>query len=138
MIIGIDARRANQISRTGTEWYSYVLIKEFAKLDQKNQVILYMKDPPMEDFHNLPDNFQIKQLGWPIKRFWHQGRLSLEMLFNKPDVLFVPAHTIPLVHPPKTVTTCHDVGFEQFPELYTDSELKYHRWSMRMAVNKAA
>ena len=35
MIIGIDASRANESERTGTEWYSYHLIQEFKKLDLK-------------------------------------------------------------------------------------------------------
>ncbi|MBU1148898.1 glycosyltransferase family 4 protein [Patescibacteria group bacterium] len=137
MIIGIDASRANQTERTGTEWYSYILLKKFAELDQKNQFRLYVKNPPSEDLLHFGDNFQVKKLGWPISRLWHQGRLSLEMMMKKPDVLFVPAHTIPLIHPEKTVTTCHDIGFEKFPELYSPAELKYHRWSMNFAIKNA-
>ena len=52
-------------------------------------------------------------------------------------MLFVPAHIIPPIHPRQTVTTCHDVGFERFPELYSKKELRYHRWSMRRAVKVA-
>lgn len=97
---------------------------------------------------------------------WTQTRLSAEMLINPPDVLFVPAHTIPIIHPKKTVVTCHDVGFERFPELYathsigpskglaglavktaakiatgfkySNNELDYHRWSMKFALKHAA
>jgi len=137
MIIGIDASIANAESKTGTEWYSYILLKKFSEIDRKNEYRLYVENSPDQEFFNLGKNFQVKVLKWPINRFWHQGRLGLEMLFNKPDVLFVPAHTIPLLHPVKTITTCHDVGFEQFPELYTATERQYHRWSMRLAVKRA-
>ena len=118
----------------------------------------------MDDLKDLGDNFYNKVLKWPPKFLWSQLRLSLEMLFKKPDVLFVPAHTIPIIHPKNTVTTCHDIGFEEFPELYTqkkiggnsffsiiiaflvkictlgkysNNELDYHRFSMRLAVKKA-
>ena len=88
------------------------------------------------------------------------------MIIRAPDVLFVPAHTIPLIHPKRTVTICHDVGFERFPELYatqpigprqvfiskfigwsvklltlgrySNTELDYHRFSMRWAIRTAA
>ena len=137
MIIGIDASRANQSAKTGTEWYSQVLLEQFAKLDQTNQYKLYVKNPPNPDLFKFGENFEVKPLKWPISRFWHQGRISLEMLFKQPDVLFVPAHTIPLIHPTNTVTTCHDIGFVHFPELYSKSELSYHRWSMQQAIKKA-
>ncbi|GAG18118.1 unnamed protein product, partial [marine sediment metagenome] len=45
MLIGIDASRANQGHKSGTEWYSYYLIRWFAKLDNKNQYILYTNKP---------------------------------------------------------------------------------------------
>ncbi|MFH1597696.1 MAG: glycosyltransferase family 1 protein [Patescibacteria group bacterium] len=137
MIIGIDASRANQQSKTGTEWYSYILLKKFAELDKENRYNLFVENPPLEVFFNIGKNFKVKVLRWPLGRFWHQGRISLEIMFNKIDVLFVPAHTIPLVHPRNTVTTCHDIGFEKYPELYSPSELRYHRWAMRFAVKHA-
>ncbi|TSD07105.1 MAG: group 1 glycosyl transferase [Parcubacteria group bacterium Greene0714_2] len=59
------------------------------------------------------------------------------MLSDAPDVLFVPAHTLPIISPQNTVTTCHDIGFETFPELYSWKELAYHRFTMRLAVRRA-
>ena len=150
MIIGIDASRANKTIRTGTEWYSYFLIKKFAEIDRENFYVLYTKDKLMEDFFNpptadfrsgsssLPENFRHKKLSWPFQHLWTQCRLSLAMLHHKIDVLFVPSHTIPLMHPKRTVTTCHDVGFERYGELYSDKEISYHRFSMRLAVKKAS
>jgi glycosyltransferase involved in cell wall biosynthesis len=70
-------------------------------------------------------------------KLWSQIRLSLELWQNPPDVLFEPAHTIPVIHPKKVVTTLHDVGFRYFPELYTPLERIYHSWSMGYAVRHA-
>lgn len=162
MIIGIDASRANQACKTGTEWYSYHIIVNLAKIDSKNQYILYTKDPLKDGLKNLGKNFTSRVLKWPPKILWSQIRLSVEMFFNPPDLLFVPAHTLPLIHPKKTVTTCHDVGFERYPQLYAkkeiggqsslvkkllfvlvkiltlgrfgNNELDYHRFAMHFAV----
>lgn len=137
MTIGIDASRANEDNKTGTEWYSYYLIRNFARLDQKNQYILYTNEPLRGGLLNLGDNFRERHLKWPLGKFWTQGRVSLEMLLKPPDVFFVPAHTIPLFHPKVTITTCHDIGFEIFPELYSQQELRYHRFTMRFAIKNA-
>lgn len=166
MIIGIDASRANAGHRTGTEWYSYHIIQGLAALDRENRYLLYTPEPFQEDLARLPENFSSRVLSHPLGFLWTQLRLSFEMAIRPPDVLFVPAHTVPLVTPPRTVVTIHDLGFEHFPELYGrdpigptqfpltlftslairivtgyrygNSELDYHRWSLRFAAGHAA
>ncbi len=103
------------------------------------KIRLYTRDALQSDLaNNLPDNFEVKILDWPFKYFWGQIRISLEMLMSPPDILFCPAHTIPLIHPKKTFTTLHDVGFKDNPELYDKLSLWYHRFSAWFAVKKAA
>lgn len=148
MIIGIDASRANQAQKTGTEWYSYHLIQELKKIIPKEyKVFLYAKDSLKGGLEELPENWYEKKLSWPFAYLWTQLRFSLEMLkfWSRPDILFVPAHTIPIIHPKKTILVAHDIGFEMFPELYSDkkigfshaTELDYHRWAMRFAIKHA-
>jgi glycosyltransferase involved in cell wall biosynthesis len=141
MTIGIDASQANRRIRSGTEWYAFYLIKQFGKLLGSRpdiRVRLYFRTEPRTDLiAGLPDNFELKLLRWPIRHLWSQGRLSLEMLFDPPDILFSPAHTIPVIHPKNTFTTLHDIGFEEFPELYDRLSLWYHRFSARLAVRRA-
>lgn len=64
------------------------------------------------------NNFRAKILKWPFIFFWTQGRLSLEMLFRRVDILFIPAHTLPIIHPKKSIVTIHDIGFERDRFLY--------------------
>jgi len=112
MIIGIDASRANKTHRSGTECYSFYIIRELAKLDDQNQYILYVDKPLDFDLTNLCENdeeikveydekgyqkikspynnFKAKILKWPPSFLWTQGRLSLEMLLHRPDILFIP------------------------------------------------
>ncbi len=121
MIIGIDASRANRAHKSGTEWYSYYLICALADIDSKNQYVLYSDAPLIEELRELiaaHPNFSAKVLTWPWRFFWTQGRLSLEMLFHAPDILFVPSHALPVIHPRKSVVTIHDVGFRYDKVLY--------------------
>ncbi|MBU1179812.1 glycosyltransferase family 4 protein [Patescibacteria group bacterium] len=130
MIIGIDASRANKKEKTGVEWYSYFLIQEFKKIiPQDIQVILYSPAPLREDLLPLPPNWQVKILHWPF-RFWTLIRFSWEMLWHKPDILFVPSHIIPFFPPKRTFTTIHDIGFRRFPEHYS--------WLQRKLLNFGA
>lgn len=121
MLIGIDASRANRQKKTGTEWYSFYLIKELARLDRHNRYYLYLDKAPSAELKEAiaaAPNFDFRVLAWPLTSFWTLGRLSIEMLFRRPDVLFVPAHGIPLIHPRRTVNTIHDIAFAREEDVY--------------------
>lgn len=140
MRIGIDASRANLDNKTGTEWYAFNLIEQFKKIIPSNfSVVLYSKEPLKNELKNLPKNWRNKVLSWPPRFLWTQVRLSFEMLkfWNRPDLLFIPAHTIPLIHPKKTILVAHDIGFEKNAGLYDKKNLAYHRWAMRYAIKHA-
>ncbi|MFH0988381.1 MAG: glycosyltransferase family 1 protein [Parcubacteria group bacterium] len=139
MIIGIDASRANKPVKTGVEWYSYHLIEELKKIDRDNRYFLFTNVPLTGALAVCPNNFEERLLKCPIPRSWTLGRLSLEMKFGKeiPDVLFVPAHTLPLLNPKKSVVTIHDIGFEHFPEAYNWADKLYHRITIRI-IKRAA
>lgn len=134
LIIGIDASRSNIAQKTGTEYYSYEIIKGLASKNDKHLVRLYSKTKI--DYLSKRPNLENKVMVFP--KLWSQVRLSAEMFLNPPDVLFEPAHTIPLIHPRKTVVTIHDVGFKYYPELYTPLERYYHSWCMNFSIKHAA
>ncbi|MBI4599386.1 glycosyltransferase family 4 protein [Candidatus Uhrbacteria bacterium] len=132
MLIGIDASRAGKKERTGTEWYSYHLLNAMSGLPCENAFRLYVKDAlPFA----LPHHWQERRLGWPFDFLWTQAGLSLEMLVHPPDVLFVPSHAIPLIHPHRTVTTIHDIGFCESPKYRSRHERRYLEWSTRYALS---
>ncbi len=127
MLIGIDASRANRKRKTGTEWYSFYLIENLAKLDKNNTYRLYVDDRPSPELQEAIEknpNFSIKFLNWPFISFWTLGRLSLEMIIARPDILFVPAHALPLLYPRKTITTIHDLAFMHEQNLYRPERVK--------------
>lgn len=137
MHIGIDASRANNSIKTGVEWYSYHLIQLFKEIDHDDQFSLYTQDPLGGGLEIVPSNFNECRLRWLPKYLWTQIRLSWEMLRRPPDVLFIPAHAIPLIAPHNTVVTIHDIGFDRFPELYKPIQIWYHRFATRRAVKNA-
>jgi len=137
MTIGIDVSRTAKQFKTGTETYSTELIKALAKIDRQNDYLLYSPRPLAGKLPELPANFETKIL--PFGKLWTQVRLSWEFLFHKkPDVFFVPAHTLPLVFPKKTVVTLHDLGFRHFPELYSPVDLIYHNWATGHSTKHAS
>ena len=138
MLIGIDASPLNRPQRTGTEWYTYHLILNLAKIDHLNQYLLYSPRPLGDEFKILPANFKNKVLDWPLGKFWTQIRLSWEMLRRPPDVLFVPAHALPILLPKKSVTTVHDIGFERHPQYYRKLARWYLRFSTKFALKRAS
>jgi len=121
MVIGIEAERGNHPVKTGVEHYTKQLILGLAEQDKTNQYILYLRTKPEPWFFDLPKNFKVKILGYgpiPFPYLWTQIRLSLEMLFAAPDVLFIPAASLPLIHPKKSVVTVHDVAWRLYPETF--------------------
>ena len=128
-VIGVDASRSSVVQKTGTEYYSYELIKNIVKNKAFN-FRLYSKEKLQ--YISKQDNIEQKVMRFP--KLWSQVRLSYEMLKNPPAVLFEPAHTIPVIHPKNTIVTLHDIGFKYFPELYTPLERYYHDFCMRYSV----
>lgn len=73
-----------------------------------------------------------------LPRLWTQVRLSWEMAGNDPDVLFVPSHTLPLVHPRKSVVMIHDTAFRRFKKAYSFFQYSYLQFSTWLAVREAS
>ncbi len=134
MNIGIEAERANNPVKTGVEHYAKELIVHLAKIDQKNNYTLYLREQPESWFFDLPKNFVLRII--PFPKFWTQLRVSYEMFRNKPDVLFVPASALPLIHP-NSVITIHDIAWIHFPEAFTGFMKTYLNFSTFQAVTNA-
>lgn len=134
MIIGIDGSRAFMSKRTGIEEYSYQVIKHLRDKLGNNQVILYLRKNQKIDF-DLPANWKIKIINFSY--LWTQVGLSLELLFNPVDILFVPAHVVSVIHPKNTIVVIHGLEYEFFPKGYSFWARLYMRWSIRMSCQWA-
>ena len=134
--IAIDASRAFVKNRTGIEEYSYQVIKNLRKILTEQSVVLYLRpgDKKRIDF-SLPQNWQTKELLWGY--FWTQSGLSLELLFRPVDVLFVPAHTLPFIHPRRSYVTVHGLEYEFSPQSYSWRSRNFHRFFIKKSCRWA-
>ncbi len=135
MLIGIDASRAVTGQRTGTENYSLYLIRALLREDSRHHYRLYTNETPPEGL--LPPDDRVEWRIMPFPRLWTHLRLSAEMALRPPDLLFVPAHVLPILHPRRSVVTVHDLGYLAYPETHTRLSRLYLDWSTRYNARHA-
>jgi glycosyltransferase involved in cell wall biosynthesis len=133
-LVGIDASRYTAEQRTGTENYSFHLINAIARMDEPDLNFRY--------YLNARDNLPCNGLEGsetrpiPFPRLWTHVRLSAEMTTRRPDLLFVPSHVIPLIHP-RSVVTIHDLGYLHEPTTHLARQRlildRTTRWNARVA-----
>lgn len=137
MKIAIDASRYNSDQPTGVEVYSSFIIPGVLKkiwLNKDFDISLYSpREFQLEGCKSV--KYQKKII--PLRRLWTLVRLSLAMFRDKPDLLFVPSHGLPLITPKLTVITIHDVAFKHFRQAYSWFSYWYLCWITKRAVNKA-
>jgi len=123
MKIGISVNLDVKKNRGGIERYVSQLIQNLMMLNEskEHQFFLYNR----------------KNLNWPFRWGWTQIRLSWEMFRNKPDVLFVPSHTFPLIHPKKIVVTIQGLEYERAPKYYSLWQRKKLRFLTKRNSKKA-
>lgn len=122
MLVGVDASRAIADRPTGTETYSRRLIQALLRVESRHRFRLYFRTtPPADAFHEAEHRVI------PLPRLWTHIRLAWEMARQPPDLLFVPAHVVPPIHPRRTLVTIHDLGYLTFP--------RAHPWRQRLYLD---
>ncbi len=139
MTIGIHAVAAFKEERTGVEEYCFQLIRHMAALPEAKEhcFVLYVRRGSQSKAvkTNFPENFKVRELWAPY--LWTQVRLSIEVMHRAPDVLFIPAHVLPLHYPARTVVTIHGLEFEYFPKHYPFIHRRYLQITTQYALKHA-
>ena len=139
MRIGIDASRAFVKNPTGTERYACEVITRILRLPEaRNHTwVLYVKPGQMQsiaeaDFKRMS---QVKVKVIPLKYLWTQLGLAWRTWVDRLDVLWVPAHTLPVLRNPKlnTVVTIHGIEYEWLPAY----ENRLQRWYLPLSTKYA-
>ncbi|KKT57915.1 MAG: hypothetical protein UX91_C0007G0188 [Candidatus Amesbacteria bacterium GW2011_GWB1_47_19] len=123
--------------RTGTEEYSWQIIKHILALPEarKHEWILYVK-PNFQfsifNFQSIP-NVQILKIQIPY--LWTQVGLVWRTWVDRLDVLWIPAHTLPVLRKPgiKTIVTIHGIEYEWLPAY----ENALQRWYLPLSTQYA-
>ncbi|MBX3011175.1 MAG: glycosyltransferase family 4 protein [Caldilineaceae bacterium] len=144
MLIGIDASRALRARRTGTERYALEIIRHLLQLPvaSQHQWRLYVDKMPPPALAALlsapPGGPAVELCVLPQQRLWTHVALARDVVRRTPDVLFIPAHVLPLVLPsrrlPPSVVTIHDLGYHRFPQAHTLFQRLYLPWSTRWSA----
>lgn len=135
MLIGIDASRAVLPQRTGTENYSLYLIRALLELGTRHRFRLYFNQAPATDLFAASE--QVEQRIMLFPHLWTHLRLAMETALHPPDVLYVPSHVLPLVHPRRCVVTIHDLGYLYYAQAHTHFQRWYLDWSTRFNAHAA-
>lgn len=134
MLIGIDASRTTRAVRTGTEGYALHLIRALLRLDGGHRYRLYFNQAPPPGL--FPEGaYEARVI--PFPRLWTHVRLAIEVTRHPVDVLFVPAHVLPLVSAGRSVVTVHDLGYLAFPQAHRPLDRLYLDLSTRWNVTRA-
>lgn len=131
-VIGIDGSRLSIAQRTGTETYTWEILRALAALAPDAPIRLYLNARASLDAFDFPWESRLI----PFPRFWTHARLSWEVARHPPSLLWVPAHVIPVNHP-SSIVTVHDLGYLHHPEGHTAGQRRMldraTRWSTRIA-----
>ncbi len=145
LCIGVDASRAVSERPTGTERYSRHLIGALIAQDRlvvqgRSRTLrwrLYFNRPPASS-SLFTDHPHVEHRVIPFPRLWTHLRLGWEVAHHPPDLLFVPAHVLPLWTRPPALVTVHDLGYRHFPEAHPPGQRWYLEWSTRHNARRAA
>jgi glycosyltransferase involved in cell wall biosynthesis len=137
--IAIDASRTTTERITGTEHYARQLIRHIIDLNDESQnphkITLYFRDTPPPDL--FPPAFYVTHKVIPMRRLWTHWRFARAINQDKPDVTFVPAHTLPFLFAGRAVVTVHDLGYLYFPKAHTLKQQLYLRLTTRYSAMRA-
>lgn len=119
MRIAINAADLDHSRIDGTRIYIQNLLKNFGLEDTRDRFLIYHKkkfNPDLE-FPKF-GNYEIIRRPFPF--WWTQTCFALEMLRTKPDILFMPMHSLPFVRSKdtRTIITIHDLAFKFFPIIF--------------------
>jgi len=122
--IGIGAADLCHKRIDGTRIYIYNLLERFGLVAPDTLFYIYLKGEinPNLRFKKYP-NYLLRSDSFPF--LWTQLKLPSLLGKDRPDVLWMPLHNMPLWRPRglKTVITIHDLAFKLFPNLFPPKDL---------------
>lgn len=136
MRIAIDASRTTAGRITGTEHYSRRLTQALIDLNTDHDIHLYFRDTPTDMLFTTNPRTHTHIV--PFPRLWTHVRFALALGGLRPDVTFVPAHTLPFVFGGRAVVTVHDLGFRYFPEAHPTRDRLYLSLTTAYSARRAA
>jgi len=125
MRIAVNAADLDHPRIDGTRIYIQNLLKNFGLQNREDRFLIYHKSKFNSQL-TFPkfENYEVIKKPFPF--WWTQTRFAWEMWREKPDILFMPMHSLPFLRSKKTktVVTIHDLAFKFFPDHFPKKELR--------------
>ena len=138
--IAIDASRSTARRSTGTEHYARrlieALIEENRQRDYPYRFTLYFRDVPPRGL--FPPDEHTRHAIIPLRRAWTHLRFAGELWKMRPDLAFVPAHSLPFLFPGAGIVTVHDLGYKHFPAAHPYAQRAYLDVTTRYSQARAS
>jgi glycosyltransferase involved in cell wall biosynthesis len=138
IVININELTIKQ--ETGVKVYTREIVNALAKIDEKNEYILYANGNIESCIAvNRNSKFKIQNSKFKIP-FWTYTKLPQEIKRDKPDVFFMPIQSMPFLNKPKNikiVITVHDLAYLIFPEHFTAKDRFLLNFHTKRAVQMA-
>lgn len=163
MVIGVDVSRTQRTILTGTERYTFEIVRRLTALLPNVTWRLYSEEPFHSRWSAVAETIERRVLPSRIGTLWTHLTLARELSRTPVDLMFFPGTAIPYSFRGTCVTTIHDVIFLTHPHLYADrprgsrkrrlasaivtalsfgtydgSERGYQRWAFQHALKRAA
>jgi glycosyltransferase involved in cell wall biosynthesis len=139
MRIAINAADLDHPRIDGTRIYIRNLLEKFGPdANDRDQFLIYHKSEFNPELRfPLFENYKILKKPFPF--WWTQTRFAWEIFREKPDVLWMPMHSLPCLRSKKTktVVTIHDLAFKFFPQFFKKKDLRRLNWFTDYVVRNA-
>lgn len=145
MNIGIDIRLIGK-KRTGDEVVFFNLVKNLAKIDGKNEYVLFTDITDQETLGEIgqqlgiagKENFKIVALQTPNRFAWNFWTLPMYLRKNPVDI-YHTQYITPWFVPRKIkiVTIIHDISFNFFPQYIKKSDLFFLKTLIPISLARA-
>ena len=126
--IAVDVNPATREIATGTEIYTREVCSRLSRLAPDLSWTFFASRPA------IGLGFDVTVA--PFQRLWSQVRLPLALAASRPNLLFVPAHSVPFAWPGRALTVVHDLAFERCPKAYSRRERALLQVTTRWAVQR--
>lgn len=135
MRLAIDASRTTVARLTGTERYASEMIRALVRLNTSHDIALYFRDQPPPDLQSAG---RVTAHVLPFPRLWTHLRFAAELWRTRPDLTWVPAHTLPALFPGRAAVTVHDLGYRFFPAAHPPLQRLYLDLTTRYSTARAS
>lgn len=124
-------------NRVGSSEVCYELLVELARLDKKNNYVIYLPQKPAPDMPKEAENWRYEII--PSVKLWTIFGLTRRLLMQaKLDVFFSPTHYGPIYTPCPEVIAVLDVSYKYFPELFKKKDLYQLALWGKYSIKKSA